>query len=115
MFGDVSADTAEQVATNWDEIKKAEKQRNSATDGIALGQPALSLAAKLVQRSGKAGLDVELPSSSGVGEKLLAVVAEAVQAGIDPELALRATARSYADSVRAAERSRSQEDRDSAG
>ena len=62
VFADVAADTAEQVASNWDEIKRAEKQRESATDGIALGQPALSLAAKLVGRSGRAGLHVALPA-----------------------------------------------------
>ena len=49
-----SADTAAEVATSWDAIKKTEKQRESATDGIALGQPALALAAKLVSRSTRA-------------------------------------------------------------
>ena len=100
VFSDTTADTADQVATNWDEIKQAEKQRQSATDGIALGQPALSLAAKLMQRSGKAGLTVELPPADGIGEKLLALVAEAVQAGIDPELALRTSARGFRDAIR---------------
>ncbi len=103
VFADTSADTAEQVATNWDEIKKAEKQRTSATDGIAMGQPALSLAAKLVSRAGKAGLPVELPAADAIGEKLFALVAEAVQAGIDPELALRETARQYRDAIRSTE------------
>lgn len=103
VFADTAADTAEQVATNWDEIKKAEKQRTSATDGIAMGQPALSLAAKLVSRSGRAGLNVPVPAGDGIGEKLFALAAEAVQAGLDPELALRATARSYAESIRAQE------------
>jgi XTP/dITP diphosphohydrolase len=69
-----------------------------------MGQPALSLAAKLVQRSGKAGVDVPLPPAdgpdAGIGGKLLALVAEAVHAGIDPELALRSTAREYADAIR---------------
>ena len=54
VFADVDADTAEQVADNWDEIKRAEKQRTSATDGIPLGQPALALAAKLLSRSRRA-------------------------------------------------------------
>lgn len=105
VFAETVADSAEVVAANWDEIKKAEKQRQSATDGIAMGQPALSLAAKLVQRSGRAGLAVEPPPPDGIGEKLLAVVAEAVQAGIDPELALRDTARAYADAIRHQEHS----------
>ena len=88
----------------WDEIKKAEKQRDSATDGIAMGQPALALAAKLVSRSSRAGLPVALPDGDGIGERLLAVVADAVRAGVDPEHALRETARHYRDGIRARER-----------
>ncbi len=103
VFADVAADTAEQVASNWEDIKRAEKRRQSATEGIAFGQPALSLAAKLVGRSSRAGLDVPLPTGDGIGERLLAVVAEAVRAGIDPELALRATARGYRDAILARE------------
>jgi XTP/dITP diphosphohydrolase len=104
VFADVAADTAEQVASNWEDIKRAEKRRGSATDGIPLGQPALSLAAKLVGRSRRAGLDAPLPAGDGIGERLLAVVAEAVQAGVDPELALRSTARGYAEEIRQRER-----------
>lgn len=104
VFADVTADSAEQVASNWEDIKRAEKRRQSATDGIPLGQPALSLAAKLVSRSGRAGLDVPLPAGTGIGERLLAVVADAVRAGVDPELALRETARSYRTAIRERER-----------
>jgi XTP/dITP diphosphohydrolase len=103
VFADVDADTAEQVADNWDAIKKAEKRRRSATDGIPLGQPALALAAKLVSRSERAGVSVPLPAGDGIGERLLAVVADSVRAGVDPEQALRATARAYRDGIRALE------------
>ena len=99
--GQVSS--AAQQQTNWDAIKKAEKQRKSVTDGIAMGQPALALAAKLVSRSERAGLAVELPAGDGIGDKLLAVVGEAVRAGIDPEQALRASARAYRDRIQALE------------
>ncbi|MDQ1743072.1 MAG: nucleoside triphosphate diphosphatase [Pseudonocardiales bacterium] len=95
---------------NWDAIKKAEKQRESVTDGIALGQPALALAAKLVGRSTRAGLTVELPAGDGIGERLLAVVAEAVHAGLDPEQVLRQSAREYREAIRAAERATEPED-----
>jgi len=108
VFADVAADTAEQVASNWEDIKRAEKRRESATDGIPFGQPALSLAAKLVSRSRRAGLDAPLPATDGIGERLLAVVAEAVQAGVDPELALRSTARGYAETIRQHERASGQ-------
>ena len=39
VFGDVDADTAEQVVANWEEIKKAEKGRASVTEGIPPGCP----------------------------------------------------------------------------
>ncbi|MBO0821931.1 MAG: hypothetical protein J2P26_13915, partial [Nocardiopsaceae bacterium] len=42
-----------------------------------------------------------------IGAELMRVVAKARAAGVDPELALREAARSYADQVREAERSRS--------
>ena len=104
VFAEVTADTAEQVASNWEDIKRAEKRRTSATEGVPLNQPALSLAAKLVSRAGRAGLAVPRPAGDGIGERLFTLVAEAVQAGIDPELALRATARDYQDAIRAFER-----------
>jgi uncharacterized protein YabN with tetrapyrrole methylase and pyrophosphatase domain len=99
VFADVTVNSAVEVAANWEDIKRAEKQRTSATEGVALGQPALALAAKLVSRSTRAGLDVPVPSGDGIGERLLALVAEAVQAGVDPELALREAARGYRESV----------------
>jgi len=103
VFSDVTVSSAAEVNANWDEIKQAEKQRESATDGIPLAQPALALSAKLVSRASKAGLDVPTPAGHGLGEKLFDLVREAVQAGIDPEQALRETARDYRDAIRAEE------------
>jgi XTP/dITP diphosphohydrolase len=91
--------SAAQVAQSWDEIKKVEKQRESVTDGVPLGQPALALAAKLVGRSGKAGLAVPVPAGDGFGEQLLSLVDAAVRAGVDPEHALRETARAYREAI----------------
>jgi XTP/dITP diphosphohydrolase len=95
--------SADQQQTNWDAIKKAEKQRESVTDGIAMGQPALALAAKLVSRSERAGLAVAPPAGDGIGDQLLALVGSAVRAGVDPEQALRESAREYAGAIRARE------------
>lgn len=103
VFADVSAGTAADVAANWEDIKRAEKRRESATDGIALGQPALALTAKLVSRADKAGIELQLAAPTTLGERLFALVQEAVGAGVDPELALRETARSYRDAIRLAE------------
>ena len=99
-------DTAERQEHRWDEIKRAEKQRESSVDGVPLGQPAVALAAKLAGRTAKAGLPAELlPAGPGVGEQLFALAAAAKLAGIDPEAELRGAARRFAGAVRAAERS----------
>ena len=39
VFGDVTADTADDVATNWEALKKLEKGRSSVTEGIPRGPP----------------------------------------------------------------------------
>lgn len=44
----------------WEEKKAAEKARGSCLDGIALTQPALALAQKVIARATKAGLPEEL-------------------------------------------------------
>jgi XTP/dITP diphosphohydrolase len=110
VFAPSGADTADRINTaerqqhRWDELKRAEKQRESSVDGVALGQPAVALAAKLVNRTARAGFPAELlPAGSGIGEQLFAVAAAARLAGIDPEAELRTAARSFADAVRAAE------------
>jgi XTP/dITP diphosphohydrolase len=98
-------DTAERQQHRWDELKRAEKQRESSVDGVPLGQPAAALAAKLVSRAARAGWPSELvPTGCGVGDQLFAAAAAAKLAGIDPEAELRTAARRFADAVRAAER-----------
>lgn len=99
----------------WEELKQQEKQRESAVDGVPLAQPAAALAAKLVQRTKRAGFPADLlpgsptaaplgpMSADALGERLFGVVASAKLAGVDPEGALRAAARRFAADVRAAE------------
>ena len=99
-------DTAERQEHRWEELKRAEKQRDSSVDGVPLGQPAVALAAKLTSRTARAGLPADLlPDGPGLGERLFADAARAKLAGEDPEAALRSAARRFADDVRAAERS----------
>ena len=91
-------------------------------DGVPFGQPALSLAAQLQRRAQRAGIAVSAASwptarrapgagrdltgeRQAVGDALMALVARAREAGLDPELELRAAARRFADSVRERERS----------
>jgi tetrapyrrole methylase family protein / MazG family protein len=52
VFADVVADDPATVVANWEEIKKAEKGRQSVTDGIPAALPALALAAKLARKAG---------------------------------------------------------------
>jgi XTP/dITP diphosphohydrolase len=88
----------------WEELKQAEKKRESSVDGVALGQPAVSLAAKLTQRVARVGLPVDLlPSGDDTGATLFGVTAVAKLAGEDPESELRAVARQFERDVRAAE------------
>nr|WP_231134681.1 MazG family protein [Motilibacter deserti] len=101
---DVAASHTEKT---WDAVKRAEKGRASAVDGVPMAQPALSLAAKLLGRAERAGLDVPVAAVDAddpdVGELLLAVVARARREGVDAEGALRTAARRYADRVRTVE------------
>ncbi|GAA4078249.1 nucleoside triphosphate pyrophosphohydrolase [Streptomyces shaanxiensis] len=103
VFGDETATTPEEVKEHWLRTKAVEKQRESVTEGIPLGQPGLALASKLASRVRTAGLEVPLPSGEGIGYELLAMAVRAEAAGVDPEAALRVAARAYRDAVRAAE------------
>jgi XTP/dITP diphosphohydrolase len=106
VFADTAVSGRDEVEANWDVIKAAEKGRSSATEGVPLGQPALSLAAKLLSRTEKAGVAVATPAGAadGIGARLFDLAREARAAGVDPEAALRAVARDYRDAVVAAER-----------
>ncbi|KNB54390.1 nucleoside triphosphate pyrophosphohydrolase [Streptomyces caatingaensis] len=104
VFGDASALTPEDVKEHWDRTKAAEKRRESVTEGVPLGQPALALAAKLASRARAEGLDVAVPAGEGIGYALLAMAVRAEAEGVEPETALRAAARAYRDAILAAER-----------
>jgi XTP/dITP diphosphohydrolase len=102
VFADTEVSGADEVNENWERLKAAEKGRASVVDGVPMGQPALALAAKLVSRAERAGIDPPV-EGDGIGERLLVLVREAVAAGVDPELALRQTARTYRDRLSAQE------------
>ncbi|MFD4667536.1 nucleoside triphosphate pyrophosphohydrolase [Streptomyces halstedii] len=103
VFGEETAATPEDVHAHWLRTKAVEKRRDSATDGVPLGQPALALAAKLGSRARQAGVDVPLPAGDSLGHRLLALAVRAEADGTDPEAALRAAARAYRNAIRAAE------------
>ncbi len=66
VFGDVTVSGPDEVRRNWDAIKAAERaaagdgRPGSVLDGVPMGQPALSLAAQLLRRAGRAGLPAEI-------------------------------------------------------
>ncbi len=112
VFGDVEVSGADDVVANWEQLKKAEKGRDSVFDGIPAALPALLFALKVQKKAMTLGLDEamgdELSTGDGMGndlgEALFALVERARRAGLDPEDALRATVMAYRDRVRQAER-----------
>ena len=60
VFGNVKADTAEEVLNNWDAIKRDEKSQKTYSDtleSVPKAFPALMRAAKVQKRAAKAGFD----------------------------------------------------------
>jgi XTP/dITP diphosphohydrolase len=113
VFADVHAPTPAHVEANWEVLKAAEKGRTSVVEGVPLAQPALALAAKLLSRAARGGVDVppptaviDVPENVDIGDLLLGVVAVARDRGIDAEAALRAAARRHAERIKSAERPR---------
>ena len=91
VFGPADPDGPQDAAAvnrAWQAIKDHDRPRSSRTDGLPDGLPALLYAAKVVERGGSAP---ERPTE--IGERLLALVAEAVAEGVDPEQALREAVR----------------------
>lgn len=113
VFADVEADTADQVLTNWEQIKAAEKGRTSVMEGVPNNLPALLYATKVQKKAASVGFDWDdvhgalpkiaeeldelhdaLADSKAVrdelGDLLFAVVNVARHLGVDAEAALRA-------------------------
>jgi XTP/dITP diphosphohydrolase len=89
VFGELPGDdlTADQVDERWQRIKAAEQ---SAPSDLPSALPALLYADKTIARRERAGLPLDLaPDSPDLGERLLALVAQARAEGVDPEQALR--------------------------
>lgn len=95
---------SESQQLRWEELKQREKRRESIVDGVALGQPAVALAAKLAQRAQNSGVPSDLlPRGASTGRTLFDVAARAMREREDPEDALRAVAVGFAAQVRATE------------
>jgi uncharacterized protein YabN with tetrapyrrole methylase and pyrophosphatase domain len=100
VFGEVEVDSAEGVVRNWDAIKRGES--GSIFGDLPENLPALLYARKVIRRAKNAGLgSAAAPEThsedafDAIGRRLFALVAEAREHDIDPELALRTYARRF--------------------
>jgi len=111
VFGDVVADTAEDVAANWETWKRQQKPaRTSVLDGVPAGLPALARAEKVLGRAHGVSADIAVHESeqaledeAELGHRLLSLVAAGRAQGLDAERALRAAVRDLESRIRAAE------------
>jgi MazG family protein len=88
VFADVTADNADHVTRNWDEIKRAERAGKPAAgllEDVPRALPALMRAVKLQNRAAEVGFD--WPSAVTVTEKIAEEARELAEAGetMDPE------------------------------
>ncbi len=102
VFGDVKAETTEQVLDNWNAIKmqtKGQKSAKEALDGVSRSLPSLIRAEKISSKLNKYGKDFataediisassSLQTEEDIGKLLYLVTSYAKSKGIDPEKAL---------------------------
>lgn len=130
IFGEVTAETPEEVVANWDAIKRDEKAGAGLLSGMPRSLPALMLAQKISRRVVGVGFEWETiddvwakvheeidelkaaepgsPEAAGeIGDLLFTVVNLARKQGIDAEEALRATCAKFTARWETMERSAS--------
>jgi uncharacterized protein YabN with tetrapyrrole methylase and pyrophosphatase domain len=123
VFGDLPARDAAEVASRWEILKRDERGRTSATDGVAWQQPALSLYTKLRRKAAaiedaapdrreslelaRAALErLDVASDDGTdswGDALSALAEAARLSGVDLEGVLRQRALRVRDEIRTLE------------
>ncbi len=97
VFGDVQADTAEQVVSTWGQVKRDQERGGQIFGELPDVLPSTLYAKKVLRRARAAGAGD--PEGDGPGEALLEAVRTAVDAGADPELELRRAADRYREQV----------------
>jgi nucleoside triphosphate diphosphatase len=98
VFGDVEAETAGDVVRTWNDIKRDDERGGAIFGEIPENLPSTLYAKKVLKRAASAGFVLD-SAPQDPGERLLAAVREAVDAGVDPELALRQAADRFKDEV----------------
>ncbi len=123
VFGEVVAEDAATVITNWETIKGEEKSRESLMDDIPSAMPALVRADKMQRRARSVGFDWDDPApvfakireeldelaaeshdqvraTEEFGDLLFAAVNLSRHLGVDPELALAGASDRFAARIR---------------
>ncbi len=121
VFGDVEVVDADEVLTNWEQIKKEEKKRASLMDDIPAGMPGVARAMKVQKRARSVGFDWDQPEqviavlrgeiveleeaddasiADELGDILFTAVNVARHLGVDPEIAIRATVDKFVERFR---------------
>jgi tetrapyrrole methylase family protein/MazG family protein len=115
VFADVRVNDASEVVTNWEQIKKAEKDDSSLVASVSAGLPSLIAAQKLFRKGASIGLtpDFDLREAAGrlagaddagfeaaLGSALAAAVALGREHDVDAESALASWARRYKEQFR---------------
>ncbi len=129
VFSDVTVHSTDEILSNWDELKKAEKGQTTqadAVDAVARSLPALWRAEKVKKKAAKAGFDWSNVSGAldklseeldelkaavngdgdpaeELGDLLLAAVSVAGFLDVDPETALHAAVDKFAARFRRVE------------
>jgi uncharacterized protein YabN with tetrapyrrole methylase and pyrophosphatase domain len=101
VFGDVAAESAGEVIRNWNQIKREDERGGEIFGEIPETLPSTLYAKKILKRAEAAG-EPRAGTPADAGERLLAAVQEAVEAGADPELELRRAADRFREQVESA-------------
>jgi uncharacterized protein YabN with tetrapyrrole methylase and pyrophosphatase domain len=91
-----AADTAGDVIRNWNQIKRDDERGGEIFGEIPETLPSTLYAKKILKRAGQ-----PFEPSDDPGDRLLAAVRDSLDAGVDPELALRQAAKRFRTQVEA--------------
>lgn len=117
VFGEAAAETAGEVLESWAEIKREQERGGEVFGDLPENLPATLYAKKVLRRAQSAGLTPPAGPGEGggpppgddafdaIGRRLFEAVEAAGAAGVDPEAALRETARRFKASLEETESS----------
>lgn len=112
VFGEAKVSSVDDIVSNWEKIKKNEKGyegRKSALDGIPATLPLLAKAQKMLHKMRKRKdflpfqKSKEAVDEESMGQKLLEMIYQMDEAGLDAESLLRRALRKYENEFRATE------------